>query len=225
MRRRHIMIGNDNEATLNSLIATTLDSADGYRKAAEKADNERYRSMFLDFASQRETCVRDLQAEVRALGGNPEDDGTVLASAHRAFLSLRDAVTGTDDTAIVNEVERGEDHIKAKYEAALKDGNLTGSAQAAVQKAYQSVREGHDRMSQLKHSLQGEHAATSGDTSYDRSGTNGGIAAGTGTGAAFGSTTAHGGTGSGIGFDEPQSGYGAAPGTATSGGAMTGGNS
>ena len=31
---------------------------------------------------------------------------TILAAAHRAFLSLRDAVTGRDDTAIVSEVER-----------------------------------------------------------------------------------------------------------------------
>ena len=160
------MIGNDNEATLNSLIATTLDSADGYRKAAEKAENERYRSMFIDFAGQREAIVRDLQAEVRAIGGNPEDDGTILAAAHRAFLSLRDAVTGNDDTAIVNEVERGEDHIKAKYDAALKDGKLTGSSDAAVRKAYVSVKEGHDRMSQLKHSLAGANDATTAPTGY-----------------------------------------------------------
>ncbi len=155
------MIGNDNEATLNSLIATTLDSADGYRKAAEKAENERYRTMFSEFAAERESVVRDLQAEVRAMGGNPEDDGTVLAAAHRAFLSLRDAVTGRDDTAIVNEVERGEDHIKAKYDAVLKQGNLTGSADAAVHRAYASVKQGHDRMSQLKHSLAASNNATS----------------------------------------------------------------
>ena len=160
------MIGNDNEATLNSLIATTLDSADGYRKAAEKAENERYRSMFTDFAGQREAIVSDLQAEVRAIGGNPEDDGTILAAAHRAFLSLRDAVTGNDDTAIVNEVERGEDHIKAKYDAALKDGKLTGSSDAAVRKAYVSVKEGHDRMSQLKHSLAGANDTTTTRTGY-----------------------------------------------------------
>lgn len=165
-KRIYPMIGNDNEATLNSLIATTLDSADGYRKAAEKADNERYRSMFNDFAAERETIVRDLQAEVRALGGNPEDDGTILAAAHRAFLSLRDAVTGRDDTAIVNEVERGEDHIKAKYDAVLRDGKLTGSADAAVHRAYASVKLGHDRMSQLKHSLAAANnaSATTGST-------------------------------------------------------------
>lgn len=210
------MIGNDNESTLNSLIATTLDSADGYRKAAERADSERYRGLFLEFAGERERIVRELQAEVRAVGGNPEDDGTALAAAHRAFLSIADAVTGKDDTAIVREVERGEDHIKAKYESALEDGKLTGSCDAAVRKAYQSVKEGHDRMSQLKHSLEGADRATStsGGTDYaSGGGTNTGIAAGTGTGAAFGST--------GTTTDAPHTGFGSSPGIATSGGAMT----
>ncbi len=224
------MIGNDNEATLNTLIATTLDSADGYRKAAEKADNERYHSLFLEFSGERERCVRQLQDEVRQLGGNPEDDGSILAAAHRAFLSLRDAVTGSDDRSVIAEVERGEDYIKNKYETALESGNLTGSAEQAVRQAYQSVREGHDRVSQLKHSLEGEHEATStgmGGSSYE--GTSGGSGSATG---GFGSGTASVGTGTSgfggsagtTGANTPNNGYGSSPGGATGGGAMTGGS-
>lgn len=205
------MIGNDNEATLNSLIATTLDSVDGYRKAAENATSDHYRSMFTEFAGERERCVRDLQAEVRTLGGNPEDDGTVLAAAHRAFLSLRDAVTGSDDAAIIKEVERGEDHIKAKYESALDSGKLTGSAEAAVRKAYESVRRGHDRMSALKHSIEGKGGATGTAGAADNFG--GASTTATSTGYAPTGTTT----------DAPLTGFGSSPGTATSGGAMTGG--
>lgn len=206
------MIGNDNEATLNTLIATTLDSADGYRKAAEKADNERYRSLFLEFAGERERCVRQLQDEVRQLGGNPEDDGSILAAAHRAFLSLREAVTGSDDRSVIAEVERGEDYIKGKYEAALDGGRLTGSAEQAVRQAYQSVREGHDRMSQLKHSLEGEREATSTG------------AFGSGTGSVGTGASGFGGTAGTTGVDTPNTGYGSSPGGATGGGAMTGGS-
>ena len=206
------MIGNDNESTLNTLIATTLDSADGYRKAAEKADNERYRSLFLEFAGERERCVRQLQDEVRQLGGNPEDDGSILAAAHRTFLSLRDAVTGSDDRSVIAEVERGEDYIKGKYEAALDSGRLTGSAEQAVRQAYQSVREGHDRMSQLKHSLEGEHEATSTGTF------------GSGTGSVGTGASGFGGSAGTTGVDTPNTGYGSSPGGATGGGAMTGGS-
>lgn len=224
------MIGNDNEATLNTLIATTLDSADGYRQAAEKADNERYRSLFLEFAGERERCVRQLQDEVRQLGGNPEDDGSILAAAHRSFLSLRDAVTGSDDRSVVAEVERGEDHIKNKYEKALESGNLTGSAEQTVRQVYQSVREGHDRMSQLKHSLEGEHEAAStgmGGSSYE--GTTGGSGSatggfGSGTGSVGTGASGFGGSAGTTGANTPNTGYGSSPGGATGGGAMTGGS-
>ena len=142
-------------STLNSLIATTLDSVDGYTEAAKEADNNRYAELFTARAGERRQVVTALQAEVSRLGGNPEDDGTILASAHRAFLDLKAAVTGQDDQAIVNEVERGEDHIKAKFEDALKDTDLSPATMTAIETAYGSVRAGHDEMRDLKHSLEG----------------------------------------------------------------------
>ncbi len=140
--------------TLNSLIATTLDSADGYTEAAKDADSSRFGAMFTARAQERRTVTSNLQAEVSRLGGNPEDDGTVLAGAHRLFLNLKSAVTGNDDKAIVNEVERGEDHIKAKYEAALQDHDLSAPTRAAIEQAWTSVKTGHDEMRDLKHAME-----------------------------------------------------------------------
>ena len=142
-------------ATLNSLIATTLDSADGYTEAAKEADSPRFGDMFTSRASERRSVVTQLQAEVRRLGGEPEDDGTVLASMHRTFLDLKSAVTGRDDKAIVNEVERGEDHILHKFQAALEDETLSPAARSAIQTAFGSVRTGHDQMRDLKHAMEG----------------------------------------------------------------------
>lgn len=143
-----------NIATLNSLIATTLDSVDGYRKAAGEANAAQFRDMFLARAQERQSVVAGFQAKVRDLGGNPEDDGTVLASAHRAWLGLRDALTGDrDDSAVVAEVERGEDHIKSKFEHALSEPDLDPAVRQLIETGYVSVREGHDQMSALKHGL------------------------------------------------------------------------
>ncbi|HEY0044014.1 MAG TPA: PA2169 family four-helix-bundle protein, partial [Allosphingosinicella sp.] len=60
-----------------------------------------------------------------------------------------------NDKAVIDEVERGEDHIKHKFEAALNDGDLSAEARATVQEAYGSVRRGHDRVRDLKHALEG----------------------------------------------------------------------
>jgi len=140
--------------TLNGLIATTIDSVDGYTAAADEAESGRYADLFRARAAERRAVSETLRAEVTRLGGAPEDDGTILAGAHRAFLNLKAAVTGRDDKAIVNEVERGEDHIKAKFESALADTELSVPVRAAIQSAYRSVREGHDQMRDLKRSLE-----------------------------------------------------------------------
>jgi len=62
-------------------------------------------------------------------------------------------MSSKDDTAIVDEVERGEDHIKAKYEDAMKDNDVTAGTRSLINEAYVSVKAGHDQMRDLKHAL------------------------------------------------------------------------
>jgi len=140
--------------TLNTLTATLIDSVNGYRDAASHADSGRFQELFRKYADERSRVVEQLRAQVTALGGNPEDDGSFMGKTHQRFLDLKAAVTGRDDKAIINEVERGEDYLKEKFEAALKDGDLSQESRAAVEAAYQSVRQGHDQMSDLKHGME-----------------------------------------------------------------------
>lgn len=136
--------------SLNDLIETTLDSAFGYYEAAK--DSSRYAPMFQSRADERRAVATNLQAQVRSLGGDPEDDGTLAGAAHRMFVNLRNVIS-SGDTAVVDEVERGEDHIKEKYEKALQDPDLTPATRSVIQQAYTSVRQGHDQMRDLKHAL------------------------------------------------------------------------
>jgi uncharacterized protein (TIGR02284 family) len=138
---------------LNSLIKTTLDSRKGYLDAAEEASSSRFSGDFNDFANERSEAASLLQAEVRRLGGNPEDDSSLLGAAHRAFMNLKEVFVHRDDKAIIEEVERGEDYIKNKYEEALADTQLSGSTLMVIRQAYTSVQAGHARARSLKHSF------------------------------------------------------------------------
>ena len=141
-------------STLNTLIETLIDSVTGYEDAASNADGSRFQEIFRTRAQERNRMVDELRSEVRRLGGNPEDDGTFMGKTHQRFLDLKAAVTGRDDQSIINEVERGEDYLKEKFETALNGDTLTGETRSAVERAYQSVRSGHDQMSQIKHGMQ-----------------------------------------------------------------------
>jgi uncharacterized protein (TIGR02284 family) len=142
---------------LNSLVEATLDSAHGYREAAKDAKNPRFKSLFEKRSMERNQLTAELQTEVRGLGGKPEDEGTILASAHRMFLNLKNTVTGSDQ-GIVDEVEAGEDHIKAKFEEALQQENLSAPVKGVVNEVYAVIKADHDQMRDLKRELKAHPA-------------------------------------------------------------------
>ena len=148
-------MGNDHDINvLNTLITTTIDSANGFERSAEDAQGGRFVEMFREFAQERRQVVGRLQERVRQLGGTPNDDGSLKADLHRRWVDLRDAISSGGDKAIIEEVERGEDYIKAKYDTALEDNQLSPETLSLIREAYQSVRAGHDRASALKHGMQ-----------------------------------------------------------------------
>jgi uncharacterized protein (TIGR02284 family) len=150
-----MMSNNDHDiSVLNSLITTTIDSANGFERSAEDAQSGRFQSMFREFAGERRQMVSRLQDQVRKLGGTPSDDGSLKANLHRRWEDLKASLGGGSDKAVIEEVERGEDYIKEKYETALKDDKLSPDSRSVITEAFQSVRAGHDRASQLKHSME-----------------------------------------------------------------------
>jgi uncharacterized protein (TIGR02284 family) len=141
-------------ATLNTLTTTLIDSVNGYEDAASNSENPRFQQLFREHAQDRRKVVDMLQAEIRRLGGDPSDDGSFMGKTHQRWLDLKAAVTGRDDERVLNSVEAGEDYLKEKFETALSSGDLTGEPREVVERAYQSVRSGHDHMSRLKHQME-----------------------------------------------------------------------
>ncbi|HEU0100625.1 MAG TPA: PA2169 family four-helix-bundle protein [Allosphingosinicella sp.] len=147
------MFNSHDVTVLNSLIETTIDSVDGYRHSAGEATNEQFAEIFRSRAQEREEVVGLLRRRVVELGGEPEEEGGLLAKAHRQFLSLRDAVTGRDDKAVIAEVDRGESYLNGKWETALADNELSAETQRLLRECYQSVRSGHDQWEQMNKAI------------------------------------------------------------------------
>lgn len=145
-------------STLNTLITTTIDSVNGFERSAENANGSRFQSFFREMAQDRRQVVSRLQDEVRRLGGTPEDDGSVKAALHRGWEDLTNALTGSDDKAVINEVERGEDYLKDKWETALRSDDLSAETRSLLTECFASVRRGHDRARDMKHAMEGSAA-------------------------------------------------------------------
>jgi uncharacterized protein (TIGR02284 family) len=129
--------------TLNRLIETVKDGEQGFRTAAEGMKNAETKSQFLQYSRQRAQMARELQDEVRRLGGDPEKGGSVSGTMHRGWMNIKSAVTGKDDSSIISEAERGEDVAKKVYEEAVREP-LPPPTLALVQQQSAMVREAHD---------------------------------------------------------------------------------
>jgi uncharacterized protein (TIGR02284 family) len=136
-------------STLNDLIETSKNGEQGFRLAAEHAHDPQLKSLLQKYADDCARGASELQQCVTQFGGKPEERGTAAGAAHRAWMNLRTAVTKDDDGAILDECERGEDHAKAIYQKALKDG-LPPQVRELVQRQYQGVVEHHDRIRDLR---------------------------------------------------------------------------
>ena len=154
------MFDKDNGLTvLTTLTDTLADSVNGYRDAAQNVESDQFRQMFTSLADERSQVLSDLQAESVRMGGSAARDGSTLGNLHQRWVDLKASISGRDDKAVINEVERGEDYLKAKFETALETESLDGNLRAIIERAYGSVRQGHDRVSDLKHSLEGHPAS------------------------------------------------------------------
>ena len=136
-------------STLNGLIETCRDGQNGFKAAAEGVQNSELKTLFYSYSQQRAQFVGQLQDEVRRLGGDPENSGSVAASLHRGWIDIKSAVTGGDDNSIISECERGEDSAVRVYSDALgKD--MPAGVRPVVERQFASVKQAHDRIRSLE---------------------------------------------------------------------------
>jgi uncharacterized protein (TIGR02284 family) len=142
---------NDTKAlsTLNSLIETCNDGAQGFQTAADGIQDGSARELFSKYARERGQFAEELRGEVRRLGGTPEEGGTVSGAMHRGWMNIKSAVSGKSDSAIIAEAERGEDVAVETYERAVQS-DLPPQVKTTVQRQFTQVKAAHDRVRELE---------------------------------------------------------------------------
>lgn len=143
---------------LNDLIETSKDGEDGFNTSAKDIKNSAIQQFFLTRAADCGAAVSELQAEVERLGGKPETSSSVSGTLHRAWVDLKAMVTGKDDEAILNEVERGEDvALKAYNEAIEKAIKHNLPVLGLIQNQKAGVQKNHDEVKRLRDLARAAH--------------------------------------------------------------------
>jgi len=142
-------MNSDLESVLNELIETSKDGEKGFLRASEHTQDAKLKSLFLQCSKQCRDGAAELQSQVRAQGGTPSKSGSAAAAFHRGWMVVRETITQREDTAILEECERGEDHAKAQYKEALEK-DLPSDIRAIVERQYEGVCANHDRVRALR---------------------------------------------------------------------------
>jgi uncharacterized protein (TIGR02284 family) len=143
---------------LNELIETCEDGVEGFKQAAEGVSSEQLKSVFMKYSQERSGFVADLQNLVRTLGGDPEESGSTAGALHRGWINIKSAITGSDDAAILNECERGEDAAKNAYKEAQK-ADLPGYIRDIIEAQFSSVLAAHDHVRTLRDAANNKNAS------------------------------------------------------------------
>ncbi len=137
---------------LQDLIQVNIDSANGFREAAELMDDELIASKLINLANVREQQAVMLQEFVAINHNEPRREGSYAAAMHRVWMNARAMMGGNDTCAMLAEAERGEDHIKRAYESLLKTYPGTAMNDVLLQQ-YEQVKNDHDMIRDLRDAL------------------------------------------------------------------------
>lgn len=124
-----------------SLVDTTFDSVEGYRKAAELANDPQLQQQLTERLGQREQTLNQMNAELQRQGDDLVTKGTFAGEMHQMWQSITSAFESNDEAA-AERVEEGEDYLRSKFEAALKSDQLEASERGVVQAAYDDICRG-----------------------------------------------------------------------------------
>jgi uncharacterized protein (TIGR02284 family) len=126
----------------SDLIETLEDGRKGFGEAATKlADTTRPElgARFAEFAQQRADFSAELERLAAAYGDDIDEDGSVLAAAHRGWLKLKDALAGSSPVGVLEAAAQGEGHAISEFEDGLSK-DISDNLRAVLDRQLDSIR-------------------------------------------------------------------------------------
>lgn len=142
------------EHVTKELIETLEDGREGFAQGAERlrdTDAPQLADTFTRFSEQRAKLSAELRSMASAYGDQIKESGTVTAALHRGWMSLKDALTGSEPKGILDAAEQGEDHAVKEYKKALDD-DISPELRQVVERQATEIKAAHDEVRALRDS-------------------------------------------------------------------------
>jgi uncharacterized protein (TIGR02284 family) len=142
--------------TTKDLMEVLADGREGFQTGAEKlqeTDSPEIATDFRRLAQQRDSFYTQLETMAAQYGDDVEETGSVAATLHRGWMSLKDAISGSSAKGVVDAAEQGEAHAVKVYRNALED-DISPDLRTVVQQQCTEIEEAHQMISSYKERLE-----------------------------------------------------------------------
>ena len=144
-------MSNDENVT-KELIETLEDGREGFAQGGEKlrdSDVPQLADTFQRLSEQRAKFSSELRSMAGAYGDDIKESGTMAATLHRGWMSLKDALAGSDPKGVLDAAEQGEDHAVKEFKKALAD-DISPGLREVVERQFADVKAAHDEVRALR---------------------------------------------------------------------------
>lgn len=142
----------DKVQQLNELIEITRDGQRFYQHAHDEVKDVRLQALFRDMSQNKTELIRALSVKVAANQQKPADGGTFIGKLRQVYADTKANLVSDTEATYVAQLEEAEDRILHAFEDALESAEP--GVQALLAAEMPKVRASHDRMRNLKQSMQ-----------------------------------------------------------------------
>lgn len=149
------MIGNENVINgLNTLLTRNYDAAKGFKEAANGTNNTVFRNLLLNKSEVREGFIKNLEIEIKALRGQPDKGSSILAGMHRTWIDFKTDWIDDDVTAIIDEIQFGEERTIEDYEKVLSEEPLLDSTRTLLKHQIDAIKKSLSNLKKVRSTLE-----------------------------------------------------------------------
>ncbi|MGR3434214.1 MAG: ferritin-like domain-containing protein [Shimia sp.] len=124
---------------LKTLLTRLVDSRKGYEEVIDDLDAPHLKALAQSFLDRRARNAAQIREYLTRAGHEADEDGSLLASAHRTFTGLKNSLSSGDE-AVLAETIRGEKQLLDAYDQAIEATGGTDPEYAWLVTQYEELK-------------------------------------------------------------------------------------
>ena len=130
---------------LTDILHINRTSVKGYQEAAEEVKSADLKAKLSQYSQQRAGFVADLEGFAQQYGLDTKDNtaesvvAEAAAAAHRGWINIKSAITGQDDSSVLEAAETGEAAALKTYETVLSSNDVPAGAKTVFQQQHDAI--------------------------------------------------------------------------------------